>query len=549
MENLTIRVNNLLLNCKKGETLLATLKEKGLLDPESIVVLRNGKYSSYQVIPEDNDEFTIVTEYNSIARRVYENTAAIILYHVAKKLFPKRELIIAHSMSNGLFCKFNVNPLDLQQDISSLEKAFLQAAKSNLPIKPRTLSRDRAVKYFTSKGRRDTANLLKYLNNNYVELYEIEGSLYWAQTPLAPSTGYLTLFELKPYKNGFILRYPIEGNRKRIPAFSPQDKLFEIFSEFETWGEILNLAEVSQINHAIKSGEIDEIIKLSEALHERKIVFIAEEINRIDGKRKVVFISGPSSSGKTTFMKRLYIQLKVLGHRIITISLDDYYKDREELYREQGPDPDFERLEALDTNLLQTQIKDLIAQKPVRLPKFDFKAGKKIFSNEVVADNNCVILIEGIHALNPRITRLVENNPIYKIYISALTHLNFDNANRIPTHDLRLLRRIVRDRKFRSHNAEETINNWKKVVNGENKYIFPFQEEADIMFNSSLVFEFGVLKKYAVKYLGEVPESSPAFPDAARLKEFLKYFLTIPDRPVPSNSILREFIGGSSFKY
>jgi len=549
VENIIIYVNGIKISTNKNKTIYDIVKESSILPDNVLFIIKNGEYCSYNEYPENGDVIQTVEEYNSTAKRIYENTCATLLYHVASKILPDKKLVIAHSMSNGLYCKINSETTNIEKYIEALYRELTETIAKNIKINPIKVSKRDALKYFTKIGRKDTAELLKYYPENEIKLYEIEFVLYWAPTPLLSSTSCIRKVDLKSYKRGFIIRYPIEGDINIIPEFTPQEKLFEIFNEHEQWGEILNLSDVSHINRAIKNGTIDEIIKISEALHERKIVFIAEEINRINEEKRVVFISGPSSSGKTTFMKRLYIQLRVLGHNIITISLDNYYKDRKQLIKEQGKNLNFEIPEALDLDLLKKHIKALITGEKVKLPKFNFKLGIKEYTNEVKASNNCVILIEGIHGLNPKITSVVNNKNVYKIYISALTHLNFDNANRIPTHELRLIRRIVRDSKFRNHDAEETIHTWAKVIEGEKNFIFPFQEEADVMFNSSLVYELAALKRYAVNYLKKIPKTSSVYPEATRLMDILKCFLTINEKPVPSNSILREFIGGSSFKY
>jgi len=328
-----------------------------------------------------------------------------------------------------------------------------------------------------------------------------------------------------------------------------QARLYDIFDETIEWAEILGITHVSQINQLVQKDKISDLIKICEALHEKKISRIADKIAGSRKHRRFVFISGPSSSGKTTFMKRLYIHLRVLGYRVATLSLDNYYKDRDRLRHEQGPNMNFEVIEALDLDLLNRQLQLLLEGQSIQPPQYNFTSGRKNFDTEpLTADNNTLVLIEGIHGINPQLTTQIDESFKFKIYISALTHLNLDDINRIPTHDTRLIRRIIRDSKHRDYDASRTIDIWKKVVSAEKEYIFTFQGQADIMFNSSLPYEIGVLKKYAEPLLRKVREDDPGHPEAARLLDFLGYFRPIEGDEIPPTSILREFIGNSSFR-
>ena len=370
---------------------------------------------------------------------------------------------------------------------------------------------------------------------------------------MVPSTGYLKLFDLKYYKPGFILMYPHEDDIYNIKPFKDLPKLARVFKETEDWAKILDVADVGALNDAVKSEDINELILVAEGLHEKKIANIADKIYENKEKIKIVLIAGPSSSGKTTFSKRLAVQLRVLGLKPKAISLDDYFVDREFTPLDEKGNYDFERLESLDIDLFNKHLTALLAGREVELPVFNFITGKReSLGIKYKMDNRSILVIEGIHGLNETLTSSISKENKYKIYVSALTQLNIDDHNRISTTDVRLLRRIVRDNRYRGKNAEATLLSWESVRNGEEKNIFPYQEEADIMFNSTLVYEMCILKKFAQPLLKEIPADSPAYLEANRLLSFLNYFIDVKDdvvnNVIPNNSILKEFIGGSCFR-
>ncbi|HCK99018.1 MAG TPA: AAA family ATPase [Candidatus Marinimicrobia bacterium] len=538
------------------------LVEKGLTIREILKkYARNIPYLEYQAIKNNvfaslnetvNENTTIGTfqKFYSSSRRAYENTAILILQYSIEKTLPHRKLFVLHSMGDGVYCELD-NHKELSDSLlEKIKNGFAETVKEDISINPVLVSRGEAQSYLKNNARPDTAELIKYCSLNYVMLYAIKEKRFWAPCPPAPSTGLIKTYMIIKYKNGFVLRSPVENDPDHIQPFYKQERLYDIFSEAEHWGNILNLTNISQLNDLISNQNISEMIKISEALHEKKIAAIADSIDQSHEEKRLVFVAGPSSSGKTTFMKRLYIQLRVLGHKVISLSLDNYFKDRAEIKQEQGKNVNFEVLTAIDLKLLNAQLNDLLAGKKVIPPVYDFIQGKKVPGNTpITADKNTLFIIEGIHGINPELTQEIDDRYKFKIYISALTHLNFDDINRIPTHDTRLIRRIVRDSKFRGYSAAQTINMWKKVVEGEKKYIFKYQGEADIMFNSSLAYEMGVLKHPAELALKAVEGKDPSYPESERLLHFLAFFLPIDDKEVPPTSIIREFIGESSFKY
>jgi len=514
------------------------------------ITIKNNVFSSLHERIDTSCNIGTFTHFYESSRRAYENASVAMLQYVVEKSLPGQKLYILHSMCDGIYCEINQNESVSEQTITAIKKAFAALVAADLPIIPELFSRGDAHNYFKNHNRPDTAELIKYCSLNYIMLYSINGSRYWLPSPPAPNTGLINTYDIVKYKRGFVFRNPVENMPGELQPFYNQERLYEIFNEAERWGKILEITNTSQLNSLVASKNISEIIKISEALHEKKIAAIADKIETSRQNKRLIFVAGPSSSGKTTFMKRLYIQLRVLGHRVINLSLDNYFKDRDELAREQGDNLNFEVLEALDLDLLNSQLNDLLAGKPVTPPVYDFIKGKKSPDKvEIRADQNTLFIIEGIHGINPGLTKNIDDRYKFKIYLSALTHLNFDDINRIPTHDTRLIRRIVRDSKYRGYSAAQTINMWKKVVEGEKKYIFKYQGEADIMFNSSLTYEIGVLKQPAEIALKQVDPQDPSHPESERLLSLLAYFLPIDHKEIPPTSILREFVGESSFKY
>lgn len=536
---------------KKGLTIRNILKQYIRDKPYlEYLAIKNNTFASLNEAINENASIGTIQNFYDSSRRAYENTAICILQYAVEKKLPERKLRVLHSMCDGVYCKLNGQKTLGDSAFKKIKSGFKETVSANIPIIPELYTRGEAQSYFQKIGRYDTAELIKHCSLNYIILYTINGLRYWLPSPPAPETGLIKTYIIKKYKNGFVLRCPVENDPFSMQHFYNQERLYEIFSEADRWGNILDLSNISQLNDLVTGNNISEMVKISEALHEKKIAAIADTIEKSHNKKRLIFVAGPSSSGKTTFMKRLYIQLRVLGHRVISLSLDNYFKDRDEIVREQGNNINFEVLDALDLKLLNTQLNDLLAGKQVTTPVYNFISGKKeIGIKSFQASPSTFFIIEGIHGINPELTKDIKDDYKFKIYLSALTHLNFDDINRIPTHDTRLIRRIVRDSKYRGYTASQTINMWKKVVEGEKKYIFKYQGEADVMFNSSLAYEIGALKQPAEFALKAVKEEDPSHPESERLLHFLSYFLPIDNKEVPPTSILREFVGESSFKY
>ena len=385
---------------------------------------------------------------------------------------------------------------------------------------------------------------------SYTSVYYIQNTADYFYGTLAPSTGCMAIFDLIPYKDGMLLRLPNRNNPQELLPETPQTKLFQIFSEYKRWGKILGISDIGNLNRTVEEKYSGAIIKISEALHEKKISLIADKIKSRRKKVKVILIAGPSSSGKTTFSKRLSIQLMVNGIRPVNLSLDNYFVNREYTPKDEKGEYDYESIDALDIDTFSDNILRLINGEEIEIPKFSFETGQRYYSGEKlkIAKNN-VIVVEGIHGLNPKLTRLLPADSIFRIFVSALTSISIDNHNIINPTDNRLLRRMVRDYKYRNYSALETLKRWESVLKGEQKHIVPYQEEADIMFNSALIYELGALKQQAEPLLREVTGQHPEHSKALRLLKFLSYIKAVPTREIPNTSILREFLGGSSFKY
>lgn len=552
MKKITVRINQgSQLQVKSGMTIRQLLnKYGGEPKPLEYIAIKNNLFASLNETITENSSIGTFTYFFESSRRAHENAAVMMLQYIVEQNFPDKKLFILHSMADGVYCEINRGDTITANKIKILKNAFSELVDADIPIVPRLCTREEATTCFLQNKRPDTAELLKYCSLNYIMLFALNDRCYWLPSPPAPSTGLIQTYDILKYKRGFVFRNPVENMPEKLQPFYNQERLYEIFNEAERWGQILELSKISQLNNLIAKNDISDIIKISEALHEKKIAAIADKIDRSRQDKRLIFVAGPSSSGKTTFMKRLYIQLRVLGHRVISISLDNYFKDRDELAQEQGDNLNYEVLEALDLKLLNDHLTRLIDGKSIVPPVYDFISGKKAPSKtEISSDPNTLFIIEGIHGINPGLAESIDEQYKFKIYLSALTHLNFDDTNRIPTHDTRLIRRIVRDAKYRGYSAADTIKMWKKVVEGEKQYIFRFQGEADIMFNSSLAYEICALKQPAEIALKQVDSDNQSHPESERLLNILAYFLPIDIKEIPPTSILREFIGESSFRY
>lgn len=480
--------------------------------------------------------------------RIYRRSLYFILIKAAYDVLPERRVVISHSISKGLYCEIRGEKDLTEQEVSKIESRMRELVKAEIPFSKREVSLEEAKRICEKAGRMDRFHAVEYRNKPYVTLYECSGYIDYFYGYMVPHTGYIQVFDLKYYPPGLIVTFPEKSNPEQPPEFREQKKLFSVYMEHKHWLNILGVANVGALNNIIKSGQVCDLIRISEALQEKKVAQIADEIVSSKNRKRVVLISGPSSSGKTTFANRLSIQLRVNGVKPATISLDDYFVNRDCTPRDVTGDYDFEALEAIDIKLFNENLAALIQGEEVEIPVYNFASGcrEKIGVKKRIQEDQ-LLVIEGIHGLNERLTASISRDSKFKIYVSALTSMNIDDHNRIPTTDSRLIRRIVRDHQFRGSSALNTIKRWPSVRRGEEKNIFPFQEEADTMFNSALIFELGVLKTLAEPLLAQIDNTSPDYSEARRLLEFLSYFLPIDSKEIPMNSILREFIGGSCF--
>ncbi len=484
--------------------------------------------------------------------RVYVRTLAMILTDAVARLYPEAEIRVEHSISKGYFCSLSKLGKEItDREVMLIKNEMIDIINENFPIIKKEKQSKEVVKLFERYGMKEKSFLLETLGMPYSSYYKMDGVIDFYNGVLLPSTNYIYLFDVLRYYDGLLLRIPNRANPDELEEAVLQPKLFEVFKEYTKWNKITGTANVGQLNTMIRDkiyGGASTLIKVAEALHEKKIAEIADKIvNR--GNVRVVMVSGPSSSGKTTFSKRLAVQLMVNKRRPITLSLDNYFKEREDSPRDSNGEYDYESLYALDLDLLSTQLEQILNGEEVQLPTYDFVSGrKKYLGNTLKIEDDTILVIEGIHALNTELMKNVPRDEIYGVYVSALTTVALDSHNWIPTTDTRLLRRIIRDHKYRGSNAKNTIARWQSVRDGEEKWIFPYQENADVMFNSALLFELAVLKRYAEPVLMEVLRIDDEYAEAYRLLQFLRFFTPIEDTEIPPNSVLREFVGGSSFR-
>lgn len=487
--------------------------------------------------------------YSATGERCYMRTLFFVLCKSVHDLYPDSKVVIDIPVSNGYYCNLMLGHDVTETDVTRIRERMRQLIDAKLPIRRYEVPTEEAVRIFSSRGDKAKAKLLRSTGKLYTTYYEIDDYVDNFYGSLLINTSQLTLFGLEKYFDGALLRLPSRQNPAELGALIRQDKMFDIFKEQHRWNRILGVSTVGDFNEAVRSGQTTGLINVSEALQEKKIASIAEQIAHRQGTR-VVLIAGPSSSGKTTFCKRLSIQLVTCGIKPIQISLDDYFVDRHLTPKDENGEYDYESVHALNIPLLNEQLQQLFEGKTIELPKYNFQTGKSEKSGKrLQLDDNQVLVLEGIHALNPELTAQIPQEQKFHIYISALTTILLDDHNYIRTTDNRLLRRIIRDYKYRGVNAQETIHRWPSVRAGENKWIFPYQENADVMFNTAMLFELAVIKQQAEPLLDLVPENCPEYAEAYRLRTFLDYIQPIPNRALPPTSLLREFLGGSSFKY
>ena len=542
----------------KGDTKIKMEEHKKIIDifkneienskTEIIACKCNNEIRSLSYEPEENETVELIDVSSADGMRIYVRGLLLIMSKAFHKLYPEALLTVNYQLSNATFCQID-NMEATEEMIENVSKEMEKIIASDIEIKKVVMTKEEAAKFYdkeqTLRGRLQLDNKDK----DTVSLYFCEDYYNYFYGVMPISTGYTKTFELKVYNNGFLIRYPSRKNPEKLEEYKENKKLLNTLQEYEDIHRVLGINTIYKLNREILSGNEKDVILLAEALHEKKKSDIADKIvNRNDVK--VVLIAGPSSSGKTTFAKRLGLQLRLNGLKPVTISVDNYFVERTETPLDENGKYNFECLEAIDLKLFNHDLIELLKGNEILMPTFNFKTGCKEYTGETMKlGSDEILVIEGIHCLNDKLTAAIPRENKYKIYISNLTVLNIDYFNRISTTDSRLIRRIVRDYKFRSYNAMHTLQIWNSVNRGEEQYIYPFQEEADSMFNTSLIYEFCVLKKFAVPLLESINSSYPEYSEARRLLEFLKYFETIDMENVPKNSLLREFIGDSIFEY
>lgn len=547
---LTLQLNGKKLFVDKDQKFYTLLDKKYLEEEIPIVLAKlNDKY--YELSDKINEEGELqwIRIDNNFGMIAYARTLQFIFIKATLDLFKNAKINIEHSINKGIFGEINkLEPLNLN-DISKIKNRMKEIINKNIIIEKCEFDKEEAIEIFKKYNMKDKVKLLKYVKVPKVKLYKIKDRYDYFYGDMAYSTGIIKYFDIMYYESGFILRLPSHRNPPVIQKFLPQRQLSKVFIETERWLNILDIAYVGALNEKLKTAELADVIRVSEALHEKKIAYIADMIHERKNTQ-IILIAGPSSSGKTTFAKRLSVQLRVNGYIPISISLDDYFISRDKTPIGEDGNPDFESIYALDLELFNENLEALMKGKEIELPSYNFITGKREWlGHKLKLPNKGVVIIEGIHGLNPQLTSTINESSKFKIYISALTQLNLDSHNRIPTTDVRKVRRMVRDFLSRGYGAKQTLEMWPSIKRGEEKNIFIYQEEADVMFNSTLVYELAVLKKYALEELNKIqPEdNAEVYYEASRLKKLLGFFDDIDKIKVPENSILREFIGGSCF--
>jgi len=530
-----------------GTTLETYIGEIDFDVPAPIVAAHiNGELRelTYHIVTDS--EVTSITIADSDGMRIYRRSLAFLMVTVAEELFPDIQVVIDYALNfGGFYCEIRGGAPFKPEELARIEAGMRELVDSDIPIGKKRVPLEKALAYFEAKGHTDKVKLLKARKKDYLTLYTLAGGKDYYHGYMVPSTGYLREFALQSYGPGFVLQYP----RRELPSViqKPVDypKLVTVFNEYRGWMDLMGVPNVGRLNEANEAGRMREVILVTEALHEQRIARVASDIAEQHPYARLVLIAGPSSSGKTTFSKRLSIQLLAHGVRPATLALDDFFVSREDTPRDESGDYDFESLYALDLSLFNDILLRLMDGEEVTLPRFNFVKGLRETGDTFRISQDHVIIVEGIHGMNPELVRDIPPNLIYRVYVSALTQLNIDQHNRVPTTDTRLLRRIVRDATYRGYSASDTIKRWESVRRGEKRWIFPYQEHADVMFNSALVYELAVLKPFAEPLLLQVKPRTPEHIEAKRLLSFLEWFVpTTPDL-IPDNSILREFVGGS----
>lgn len=548
-EKIFITLNNEKYEIEKKTTLLELAKRFKDSYQSSVVAARVNndiRELSYELAEDAKVTFIDLTDEDGM--RIYRRSLYFIFIKAVNELFPERNAVISHPMSNGVYCEIRGDEELTEIDVEAVQKKMNEIVSCALPFEKKVVSTESARELYKKTGRLDKYAVLEYRQKPYVTVYNCGGYEDYYYGYMVPDTGYIKCFSLKFHHPGVVIQFPSKGKPEKLPDFEEQKKLFKVFIEYKKWVRILGVKNVGALNDIVKSGEIGDLIRVSEALHEKKIAEIADKITNHEEQKRIVLISGPSSSGKTTFANRLGIQLRVNGYTPKTISLDNYFVNRDKTPMDETGEYDYEALEAIDVELFNKHLTALLEGHEVEIPVYNFETGsREAVGQKMIMNKNTILVIEGIHGLNDRLTASISSEDKFKIYVSALTSMNIDDHNRIPSTDTRIIRRIVRDNKFRGCSAINTINRWPSVRRGEEKNIFPYQENADTMFNSSLVYELCLLKTYAEPLLMQLGPENERYSEVKRLIEFLSYFLPIDGKEVPNNSIVKEFVGGSCF--
>ena len=542
----------------EGTTLLDVFKGFPELDfpypPMSARVNNSSQGLKFRVYQSRDVAFLDIRTWGGM--RAYVRSLCFVLYKASQDVFPDSRLYMEHPISRGYFCNFRKADGSTAEpdDVERIARRMREIVDADMPFNRCEAVTEDAIAIFRRQGFTDKVRLLETSGQPYCDYYMLDGTVDYYYGPLVPSTGYLTVFGLEKYHSGLLLRIPNRKNPSQLNEIEPMPKTFGVFAENVRWNVIMGLQNVGAVNKACQKGLASELIQVSEALQEKKVVQIAEDIyRRYNDEAKpvrMVLITGPSSSGKSTFCKRLSVQLKACGLRPVSFSTDDYFVNREDTPKLPDGRYDFDNIAAVDCATMERDLVALLAGKKVEIPEYNFTTGKREYNGKrLQLGEGKVLLIEGIHALNPKLTALVPDSSKYKVYISTLTSISLDDHNWIPTRDNRLLRRIIRDYNKGAYTAQQTISQWPLVCEAEEKWIFPYQETADAMFNSALNIEFAVLRLHAEPILASVPKNCPEYAEAHRLMKFIHYFVPVPDKEIPPTSIMREFVGGSSFKY
>ena len=534
----------------KEETTVGQLLEKEIKESEHEVIAAtfNNEYVNLNYKIKESGEIKLIDLSSKSGMRIYRNTLIYILGMAFEKLFPDRKMTVNYQLTNSMFCDID-NTEVTEEIVQKLNEEMKRIVKENLPIRQAIMTREEAKKLYdqtnTFKGRLQ----FDFEENKEIYMYYCEDYYNYCYGTIANRTGITKIFEVMKYSDGFLIRYPSSSAPEQMPKLIHTKKLAWALDEYDDIHKILNMNTVYKLNSAVKNGEIKDVIMLDEALHEKKIANIADDIAK-NRNIKMILIAGPSSSGKTTFAQRLGLQLRINRIKPVTISVDNYFVEREQTPRDEDGKYDFENIGAIDLELFNDHLTKLLNGEEIEMPEFDFHVGTKRYNGKKLKlEKDEVLVIEGIHCLNDKLTSSIPKDQKYKIYISALTVLNMDRYNRISSTDTRLVRRIVRDYQFRGYSAKQTIASWYMVNRGEEKNIFPYQENANVIFNTSLIYELGVLKNIAMPLLEEIKPEDPEYAEARRLINMLKYFREIPAEYVPANSLIKEFVGGGNFKY